>query len=97
MARYATIFILLFLIGKTVYTPLTLTELGLADKLCEPLEPQDFGLIHKNRIVNLRKLFPYVPEALNQVLMHFGAGTEVFYESVDELLAGLEPGRAALD
>ena len=89
--------ILLFLVGKAVYTPLTLAELGLGAKLREPLEPHDFGLIHKNRIVNLSKLFPYVPEALNRVLLHFGAGTEVFYESVDELLADLEPGRAALD
>jgi len=51
----------------------------------------DCALFFRHRIVNLRKLFPYVPEALNRVLMHYSAEAEVFYETVPELLADLEP------
>jgi hypothetical protein len=47
-------------------------------------------------VVNLRKIFPYIPEDLNRVLMHYSAASEVFYESVPELLADLEPCLDAL-
>ena len=49
------------------------------------ITPADFGLVTRNRIVNLRKIFPYVPERLNSVLLHFSAATEVFYDTVGEL------------
>ncbi len=47
--------------------------------------PSDYALLSQNRIVNLRKLFPYIPEKFNNILLHFSLGTEVFYETVDEL------------
>ena len=39
--------------------------------------------------MNLRKLFPYIPESLNSILMHFAQGAEVFYESTEEFLGDL--------
>jgi len=51
----------------------------------------DCALFFRNRVVNLKKLFPYISEDLNRVLMHYSAESEVFYETVPELLADLEP------
>ncbi len=39
--------------------------------------------------MNLRKLFPYIPESLNLILMHFAQGAEVFYETTEEILEDL--------
>jgi len=46
--------------------------------------------------VNLRKLYPYIPVELNRVLLHFSAGSEVFYDSVEELTEDLRACRALL-
>ncbi len=53
--------------------------------------PEDMSLVLPHRIFNLRKVYPYLPDELNRVLMHFAAATPVFYEHVDELLAELRP------
>lgn len=79
--------ILAFLVGRQVFRPPDLEEMGVLDKA----EPGDFNLVFRNRFANLRKVFPHVPEDLNRVVMHFSAGTEVFYETVDEFLADLRP------
>lgn len=78
---------LLFTVGKRIYTP----DVFAGMEGAEAVAPGDFSMIFRNRLVNLRRIFPYVPEALNTVLMHFSAGAEVFYESVDELLGDLRP------
>lgn len=79
--------VLLFIVGKQIYTP------GVFDGMagCDAIVPTDFSLILKNRLVNLRRLFPYIPEKLNRVLMHFSAGAQVYYESVAEFLDDLRP------
>ena len=51
----------------------------------------DCALFFRHRVVNLKKIFPYIPEDLNRVLMHYSAASEVFYETVPELLSDLEP------
>lgn len=79
--------VLLFVVGKQIYTPPLVKDM----KGAKAVEPEDFSLIYKNRLVNLRRLFPHVPARLNNVLMHFSAGAEVFYESVEEFLADLRP------
>lgn len=83
--------ILAFLTGKGEWTPLSIAEHGLAEDLREPLRQEDFGIIFRNRLFNLRKLFPYIPARLNRVILHFSQGAGVFYESVDELLGELRP------
>lgn len=78
---------LLFIVGKQIYTP------GIFDSMdgADTIVPDDFSLIFKTRMLNLRKLFPYIPESLNRVLLHFSAGAEVHYETVEEFLADLRP------
>ena len=58
--------------------------------LIDQLTPEDFSLLHKSRLVNLQKLYPYIPTMLNNILRHFSSGAHVFYESVDEITEDLE-------
>ncbi|MBU1274421.1 MAG: hypothetical protein KJ720_03525 [Proteobacteria bacterium] len=62
----------------------------------QDLRSEDFSLIIKNRLMNLRKIYPYLPASLNNVLLHFSSGATVFYERVDELMAELTPAIAEL-
>ena len=41
--------------------------------------------------MNLAKLFPWIPTELNDILMRFSYGTQVFYENVRSLLDDLRP------
>ena len=54
------------------------------------LEPEDFSLFFAHRVMNLKKLFPYIPESLNRVLMRFSHKVEVLYRDVEELIVDLE-------
>jgi hypothetical protein len=62
----------------------------MGEAVAKTLTPSDFSLLAQNRIVNLQKLFPFIPDALNNILLHFSAGAEVFYETVEELYADFE-------
>jgi len=50
---------------------------------------EDFNIIFHNRIANLRKVFPYIPEALNRIFLHFSMGTTVYYDNTEQLLDDL--------
>jgi len=78
--------ILLFITGQGVHTTHDLVASALRTDVVVQLEPADFSLIFPNRLVNLRKIFPYIPEFLNRVLLRFSAGTYVFYDTVEEML-----------
>ena len=56
----------------------------------ERLVPDDMNLVYKNRLMNLKKMFPLLPESLNLILLHFAAGAEVFYDSAAEMLEDLD-------
>jgi hypothetical protein len=49
----------------------------------------DYNIIFHNRIANLRKIFPYIPEALNRIFLHFSKATTFYYDSAEELLDDL--------
>lgn len=57
--------------------------------LVEKLAPEDFSLLDKRRFINIRKLYPSVPKTLNDILMHFSSGAEVYYEFTSELIEDL--------
>ncbi|MFK4764115.1 serine/threonine protein kinase [Desulfobaculum sp. SPO524] len=83
--------ILVYLVGQGDLIREVFAARGLGTPEEAGLEREDFSIVFANRVVNLRKLYPYIPEPLNNVLMHFSAGTYVFYESVEEFLAELRP------
>lgn len=78
--------ILVHLVGRSNYQPREIMEHpGMGQKALDTIEEGDISLLSQNRIVNLAKLFPYIPDSLNNILMHFSKSSSVFYETVDEL------------
>lgn len=60
------------------------------------LDTGDLSPVIPNRVFNLRKLYPYLPEDLNRVLMHFAASAPIYYERVEEMIEDLRPAVAQL-
>ncbi|OGW33403.1 MAG: hypothetical protein A2X59_00170 [Nitrospirae bacterium GWC2_42_7] len=54
---------------------------------------EDLNIIFNNRVVNLKKIYPYIPDALNLVLLHFSLGTNIFYEDTRQLLEDIHEAR----
>ena len=53
------------------------------------ISEDDLNIVFKNRMVNLKMIYPYIPESLNRVLMHFSSGAKWFYENTVQLLDDL--------
>ena len=64
------------------------TEPALAG-VCDRLTSDDLSVADRGWLMNLRKAYPYIPEALNRVLMHFASGAELFYEDIGEVIEDL--------
>lgn len=79
--------ILAFLTGKGDLLVQDLRRRGPA--LAARLREEDLNIVFKNRVVNLRKIYPYIPESLNRVLLHFSVGAQMFYENTSQLLEDL--------
>jgi hypothetical protein len=89
--------ILIFLVGRGNYHPRDLEKNSdICQELLANIDPKDLSLLSQNRVVNLRKLFPYVPEKLNHILLYFSSATNVFYETVEELLTDLGDALASM-
>jgi len=50
------------------------------------LSEDDINIVFHNRVTNLKKIYPYIPESLNRVLMHFSMSARVYYDDTLELL-----------
>lgn len=53
----------------------------------------DLNIVFYNRVANLKKVFPYIPNALNQILMHFSKETNWYYENTTQLIEDLQNAR----
>ena len=60
-----------------------------ADSVKNSLTPEDASVFFNYRIMNLRKLFPYIPRSINDILMHFSVGTTAYYENLAEVAEDL--------
>lgn len=60
------------------------------------LREGDVNIVFNNRIVNLKKIYPYIPDSLNRVLMHFSKGANWFYENTAQLLDDLREFKSGL-
>jgi len=80
--------ILVFLVGKgDVLVP----ELNRQNHpALNTLTDNDCNIVFHHRIVNLKKVFPYIPESLNNILLHFSKGANRFYDTTQEFLDDLE-------
>ncbi len=90
--------ILMYLTVRGNYYPRDIAaDPALGQRVLDTIEPGDYSLLSRNRIVNLKKLFPFIPMALNNIFLHFSQGTEVFYETVDEIHDDLEAVLAGMN
>jgi serine/threonine protein kinase len=85
--------ILVFLVGKG---DLLLPDLKKQNHpALSTLTEEDLNVVFGNRVVNLKKIYPFIPESLNRVLMHFSKGANWFYENTAQLLEDLREFRNA--
>jgi len=87
--------ILVFITGRGDVT--TNRLLRDAPDMLDRLTDDDVNIVFHNRVANLKKIYPYIPERLNRVLMHFSAGAQVYYETTEELLTDLGEAWEALE
>lgn len=62
----------------------------------EQLREDDTNIVFNNRIANLVKIYPYIPETLNRILMHFSRSANVFYDNTLQLLDDLNDLKSSL-
>ena len=90
--------LLMYLVVRGNFHPREiLADRDMGEKVLNTIEPGDYALLSKNRIVNLQKIFPYIPTELNNIFLHFSLGTEVFYDTADEIGQDLEAALKKLD
>jgi serine/threonine protein kinase len=78
--------ILNYSIGKGINSfQIVMKSKKFSDKTKQSLEPGDASAFYEYRVMNLRKLFPYIPESLNNILMHFTIRPRGTYSAVREL------------
>jgi hypothetical protein len=87
--------VLLFLTGRGDLTTYRLVRED--PKAFDRLTEDDVNIVFHNRVNNLRKIYPYIPEKLNRVLMHFAISAPVYYEETQELLDDLGEAREELN
>lgn len=58
------------------------------------LRDEDMNIVFANRVANLKKVYPYIPDALNRILMHFSRGANIFYDNTTQLLDDLNEFRS---
>ncbi|MFZ0724493.1 MAG: hypothetical protein WAM61_01785 [Desulfobacterales bacterium] len=84
--------VLMFLVGKgdaNLHDLKSRNDPALT-RLCE----EDVNIVFHNRVANLKKIYPYIPDKLNRVLLHFSKGARWFYEQTSQLLEDLNAYRA---
>ncbi len=86
--------VLLFITGRGDITTYQLRRD--APHLLDRITEDDVNIVFQNRVSNLKKIYPYVSEKLNRVLMHFSISAPLYYEETKELLEDLGEVREEL-
>ena len=81
--------IIAMIVGKGVIDSHRLDRDPALAGVLDRLGADDLSLIDRGRLMNLRKAYPYIPEELNRVLLHFSGGAEIFYDTINEVLEDL--------
>lgn len=58
-------------------------------ELSKKLTEDDASAFYPHRIMSLRKVYPYLPDKLNQVLRRFSVGASSYYDGVPQILDDL--------
>ncbi len=57
-----------------------------SESLKQSLSASDASAFYEYRVMNIRKLYPYIPESLNNILMHFAIHPHGTYGTIRELV-----------
>lgn len=60
------------------------------EEVKDRLGSDDASAFYEHRIMNLQKLFPYIPDRLNDILLHFAVNTTRFYESTSQIVSDMD-------
>lgn len=79
--------ILMYLVGKgdVLIPDLRRNHPDVLGRLTEA----DMNIVFRNRLANLKKMYPYIPDPLNQVMLHFSNGAHWYYEHTSQLIQDL--------
>jgi hypothetical protein len=86
--------ILAYLTGRGDVTVQRLRET--ASPAFDRLTADDTNIIFNNRVMNLKKVYPFIPEPLNLILLHFSNGANTYYDNTDQFLYDLQEARKHL-
>lgn len=79
--------ILNYIIGKGINSfQQVLKSNQFSDQIKQKLVPEDGSAFYEYRIMNLKKLYPYIPDVVNDILLHFTIHPRGTYEAVRELI-----------
>ncbi len=79
--------ILLYAIGKGIHTYSMISHCpNVYGDAKNRINAEDYSILDKGRLVNLQKIYPYIPPLLNEILLHFSRGANVYYESINEII-----------
>ena len=79
--------VLQFVVGMGLSTFHDIRTSGkLPSDIVSSLQPVDASAFHNHRLMNLKKIYPYISERLNDILMRFSLGTEDYYWTMSELM-----------
>jgi serine/threonine protein kinase len=79
--------VLSYTVGKGICTfDAAIKNPDLPESLKKNLCAEDGSAFYEYRIMNLKKLFPYIPEKLNDILLNFTIKPPHFYKNIDEFI-----------
>lgn len=55
-------------------------------KVKDSLRPEDSSAFYEYRIMNLKKIYPYIPDRLNRILQHFTIKPSAYYSDINEFV-----------
>lgn len=83
--------ILNYVVGKGINSfQIVMKSERFSDKVKRSLKPEDASAFYEYRVMNLQKLYPYIPKALNDILMHFAIRPAGTYGTVRELVGDFQ-------
>jgi len=87
--------ILAYLTGRGDVTVQHLRETG--SPALDRLTADDMNIIFNNRVMNLQKIYAFIPDSLNLILLHFSNGANTYYDTTDQFLHDLQEAREHLN
>jgi hypothetical protein len=83
--------ILTYAIGKGFHTAYMIAnDPKTYGDLIDHIDETDFSILDKGLFLNIKKLYPILPDILNNILLRFSRNTDIYYESVEEIIDDME-------